>query len=112
MNTTKTIYFIRHGQAEHNVGASQYGEKAYFDKKYINAKLTDLGIDQCKNVTKLNLDVDIVYTSPIWRTLETSTINFGGRDIKIIATEEIREKQYNHPCNIREKRSILAANFP
>jgi len=46
MRRTVSLYFIRHGQALHNVAAEKYGEYAYFDPIYTDANLTEMGVKQ------------------------------------------------------------------
>ena len=113
----KTIHFIRHGEASHNVGFEKDGEAAYFSKDYINSWLTEKGIKQCKMVqnefAKNNVKIDIIYTSPLQRTLET-TINIFEQyqDVPIIALDELREDNYYHPPNMRETRDEIGKRFP
>jgi hypothetical protein len=44
MTRVVSLYFVRHGQADHNVAADRYGDYAYWDPVYTNAKLTEKGI--------------------------------------------------------------------
>jgi len=46
--TTVTFLLIRHGQAEHNVGAETEGEAAYQNPAYRNSRLTAEGERQVR----------------------------------------------------------------
>ena len=67
MTRLVSLYFIRHGQADHNVAAEKYGEYAYWDQLYTNAKLTDKGIMQSKNLNSFFNDnnPDLVFSSSL-----------------------------------------------
>ena len=91
----KKIYFIRHAQGYHNL--SNNGHDNYH-LRY--PRLTVDGLNQCKDVKKYINHVDIVITSPLRRTLETSTVIFDNGH-KIIAHELIKEVVSN-PCDFRE----------
>jgi broad specificity phosphatase PhoE len=60
MTTTKTLYFIRHGEAEHNVVG---GDMTKFDPP-----LTKSGREQAG---KIKGHVDLVIMSPLLRARET-----------------------------------------
>ncbi len=107
----KTIYFIRHGEAEHNVGYKKDGIKAYSNPIYQHSRLTEWGSIQtqdCKN--KLDDGIEEIYVSPLTRTLQTAEILFSNKDI--ICSEDIRELGYEHPCNQRKTKSQLQEEFP
>ena len=108
----KSIYFIRHGEAEHNIGYLKKGEEAYFSNEFINSSLTENGKNQCNIVKNNNLQVDVVFTSSLKRTLQTTDIIFTHKNIPIIVLDELRECNYNHPCNRREERSKIEKEFP
>jgi broad specificity phosphatase PhoE len=69
-SSTKTIIFIRHGEALHNVKP---------DMDEYDPPLTDKGINQCKTLAerleKLDLigKVQVIFSSPLQRTLQTTT---------------------------------------
>lgn len=108
----KTVYFIRHGEADHNIGFSKFGESAYYSKKYVNSSLTRNGKKQCQKVLNKQLDVEYVYTSPLKRTLQTTEIIFGKSNIPIIVLDELRECNYDHPCNGRKTKQQIQEQFP
>ena len=62
----KTVYFVRHGESEANVGAPIFtGEES---------RLTPKGVEQAKFIAKrcANLQVDVILSSPAVRTLATA----------------------------------------
>lgn len=119
--STKKIIFIRHGQAEHNVGYQNEGEIAYFSQNYVNSPLTALGCEQAKNLGKQLKEnnmlhtIDIVYTSPLERTLQTTLLILDACESDkptIMATDDARELHYFHPCNARKTKTDMKNQYP
>ena len=112
----KKFYCIRHGKALHNVLHPLIGKIAYTDKKYIDTPLVDEGVYQAEKLGlswKEKNKIDIVYVSPLTRTLETALHIFKNIDVKIIANEEIIEySQGEEYCNFRKKKSELIEKYP
>ncbi len=104
----KIVYFIRHGEATHNVEARDIGEDAYFKECHRDAKLTDIGKQQAQNVERP--EVDVVITSPLTRTLETTCHIFDVVKTNVIASDIVRETNNTHLCNNRNKKSILQSD--
>ena len=70
----KNILCIRHGKAFHNVLSDKIGEKAFFLKESFDAPLVEEGILQAKELgenSKQLKNIDIVFVSPLTRTLQT-----------------------------------------
>lgn len=111
MKESKTIYFIRHGEAEHNVAYLEHGKAAYYDEKYLDCQLTLKGIFE--TISLKIPKVDIIYTSPSMRTLQTALYisKHKNEDTPIIATEIIRECDYTHTPNNRKNKSKLEKMF-
>lgn len=100
----KTLYFIRHAEAKHNPDVDKYGKDILTDWKYFDAKLTIKGKEQRKELLKkkeLFKNIDVIFVSPLHRTLETAEIL---HDFKkpIIALEIIRERLGVRPCDKRK----------
>ena len=111
---TKLIYFIRHAEAEHNVAYNLYGESAYKSPKFRDADITLNGISQAKKLA-ISMDFipfEVVFTSPLVRTLHTSSILFKQHCIPIIAREDIRERYDRHPVNNRQDVAQLKELYP
>jgi len=111
---TKLIYFIRHAEAEHNVAYNLYGESAYESPQFRDADITLNGISQAKTAA-IGLDFipfEVVFTSPLVRTLHTSSILFKQHCIPIIAREDIRERYDRHPVNNRQDITQLKELYP
>lgn len=110
----KNIYFIRHAQARHNVAYSLYGEEAYESDNFIDADLTDKGIAQANkcSISFNVIPIQVVFTSPLTRTLHTTSIIFKHHIIPIIAREDIRERFDRHPVNNRKNISTLSLSYP
>jgi len=97
------VYFIRHAEAEHNIFYRKYG----FFPNTIDTKLTENGINQCK---QLQIDnIDNIYVSPLSRTLQTATLLFP--DKKYTALDQLRETDFSHKCNTRSNKSELVDKF-
>ena len=108
-NNTKIIYFIRHGQARHNIYVDLYG-KDFLDNNFslTDPSLTEKGKAQCNNI-KLDDDLDIIFVSPLTRTLETAKLLF--KDRKLYAFEQIRERHGVRPCDQRSNINELKLKF-
>ena len=73
----KTIYFIRHGTALHNINYETMGESAFTTTR--DTPLVEKGIGDAKllNSTWKNKDkIELILVSPLTRTLETANIIF------------------------------------
>ena len=113
---SKLLYLIRHGRALHNDNFLKYGEKTFYDPKFKDTRLTNIGHGQSKylnkNWNKIN-DIDLVLVSPLYRTLQTAENIFKGVNVPIIALEDLREYPYNsQTCNYRSNKIILENDFP
>ena len=112
----KTLYFIRHGIAEHNVLFSKYGRKVFYDKRYYDTKLTPEGHEQSIKLgstwNKIHT-IDLVITSSLTRTLETTKNIFSHINVPIIAFDELKEfPQGMQTCNRRSDKKLLIQQFP
>ena len=109
----KTIYFIRHGQALHNPDVDKYGKGCLDNEKYFDANLTELGFEQCNSFkeTVLSKSIDIVFTSPLTRTLQTTNTIFADSEIKVLGLEMIRERFGMRPCDRRSGVNNLKIKF-
>ncbi|MGG0187672.1 phosphoserine phosphatase 1 [Bacillus rhizoplanae] len=82
----KTILNVtRHGETEWNVEKRMQGRK--------NANLTETGVMQARQLGKRmeNMPLDIIYSSPSGRTMHTTQLIRGDRDIPIVADEHLYE---------------------
>jgi len=106
-----TLYFVRHGQALHNIAAELFGDYAYFDSIYRDAELTEKGIAQAKGLQlffKRN-PPDLIYSSSLRRclqTLDNSLININS-SLDIIVDDRLIERCGQHPCNKRSDKQEL-----
>jgi len=110
----KTLYFIRHAQATHNPDVDKYGKDILTDWKYFDAELTMKGKEQRKNILKekeLLEEVDVIFVSPLHRTLETSEILYD-LNKPIIAFEMVRERLGVRPCDKRKSITEQKLRFP
>ena len=80
------LYLVRHGQTDLN--------KKNIIQGITNAKLNDIGINQAKNLQSEidKLDIDLVISSPLIRTKETTNIILNNRNIPIIYDDRIIER--------------------
>jgi len=111
-----TLYFVRHGQASHNIAAEMFGDYAYFDSIYRDAELTEKGISQAKGLQlffKRN-PPDLIYSSSLRRclqTLDNSLININiNNTYDIFVDDRLIERCGLHPCNKRSDKQELS-NF-
>ena len=112
----KKVYCIRHGKALHNVLYPLIGQVAYTDKKYTDSPLVDEGHYQSEKLGltwKEKHKIEVVFVSPLTRTLDTAINIFKNTNIKLIANEEIIEyPQSNEYCNLRKCKSELEKKYP
>ncbi|KEI15208.1 histidine phosphatase family protein [Clostridium haemolyticum] len=83
-----TIYLTRHGQTQWNLNKRLQGWK--------NSPLTELGISQAEALRDRlkDIEVDIIYTSPIERAYKTAEIVRGDKNIDIIKNDGLKELNY------------------
>ncbi|GMI91033.1 hypothetical protein like AT1G09935 [Hibiscus trionum] len=121
----KIIHLVRHGQAMHNVEGDM-DRTALLSDHLFDAQLSPLGLQQ---VCKLRQDVhasgllkriDLVITSPLYRTMQTAMGVFGGGSAmpgglncpQIMAVELCRDRLGQRPCDMRRRVSECQALFP
>lgn len=103
------IYFIRHAEATHNADFESLGLRAYYLERNRDSELTSKGELQASAVTAP--DVDIVFVSPLTRTLNTARIIFEKAPVRMVVTDIVRECNYNHICNNRKQCSDLEHKY-
>lgn len=102
------VYGIRHGEAWHNVLFNALGKAAYTN--YEDSTLTVRGMTQAVK-GRGQVVPDIVYVSPLTRTLQTATLMFP--ETPIIAVECLKEyPQHVQIINRRSTKSKLEVLFP
>ncbi|XP_022773007.1 phosphoglycerate mutase-like protein 1 [Durio zibethinus] len=130
----KIIHLVRHGQAMHNVEGDKNRE-ALLSPHLFDAELSPLGLQQ---VGKLRKDVhasglldkiELVVTSPLYRTMQTAIGVFGSESHadggnedfsaisatnypQIMAVELCRDRLGVRPCDMRRRVSECQALFP
>lgn len=82
------IYLTRHGQTIWNLEKRLQGCK--------NSELTELGVKQAEALRDRlkDIDIDIIYASPIKRAYETARIAKGDKNIKLITDERLVELNF------------------
>jgi broad specificity phosphatase PhoE len=94
------LYLIRHGEADHNVGAKIHGDAAYDMPQYWNPSLTEKGIAQARQLqTIMDLHDKYIIVSPLQRALETAYEAFPGATFQI--DDRITEFNPAWRCNRR-----------
>lgn len=80
-----TVYLTRHGQTIWNIDKRLQGSG--------NSDLTDLGIEQAFKLKDRvdNINLDVIYTSPLERAKKTADIIKGDRKIDVIEVEGLKE---------------------
>lgn len=105
----KVVHFLRHAQGHHNVAGELLGEEGYCNVEYLDATLTEFGLEQCSKCCEENFDIvktsELMVVSPMRRTLQTAFHAFPhcfeNKNIPILALEHIREQSGLHPCDKR-----------
>ncbi|CAM9146320.1 unnamed protein product [Chrysoparadoxa australica] len=114
---SKTVHFIRHAQATHNLAADLEGRGAYEKEEHLDARLTDFGKGQCaelaKESKKLAGEVQLVVVSPLSRAVETALLCLEQvPGVPWIALDCLREKAGGHPCDKRRTRTEMSKEHP
>ena len=80
-----TIYLVRHGETHSNREKRLQG--------WMDAPLTEKGIEHSRLLGKKlsNIEFDVVYQSPIQRTVKTAEYILAGRNITTITEEDLKE---------------------
>jgi broad specificity phosphatase PhoE len=100
----RTLYIIRHGQAEHN--------KQPTDHAIRDPKLTKLGEEQAKGI-QLPQIPEIIFVSPLTRTIQTAVLGFPNLISSFHVTEYLQEKQAGElPCDTGRDVADLEKEFP
>ena len=102
----KTLYIIRHGQAEHNVASDRTSKHNIRDPK-----LTQLGQEQSKAI-KLPKTPEIILISPLTRAIQTALYAFPDRESSFELDINIQERAAgSKPCDTGREASELAKEF-
>lgn len=106
------VYFIRHGEARHNVDPEAWKER--------DPPLTARGEAQASQLRHHPLLVGlrrplIVVVSPLRRTLQTATLGFTGQEeaagpCRFVANSDLQETTF-YPCDLGRPQSDLAGEF-
>ena len=77
-NLDGKIIFIRHGETDYNIDFSKKGAKIKYDINYLDGHLNSNGKKQAEKSSILfqNLDIEAIYVSPFYRTIESANILF------------------------------------
>jgi len=77
--TTKTIYFLRHGQSVYNASMQKHG----VDPMHFDAPITELGKQQAAQaihkIRRIPHELDLIAVSPLTRAIQTMLIAFQER---------------------------------
>jgi broad specificity phosphatase PhoE len=107
--------FLRHGEAEHNVAFHAEGVSAFSDPKYADARLTEKGILQAREVGKKlsSLNFVDIWSSPLTRCIQTSLEIFEEIDAQEINLHDnlLERQDYREKCNSRKIKPELLKEF-
>ena len=113
MSISKTIWCLRHGLSLHNVMYKTMGNLAYIhledtnllEEGFIQAKKTNQEWNEINNI-------DVVFVSPLTRTIQTALNIFRNIDVKIYALDVIKEYPGSYEkINKRKSKQILIDNY-
>lgn len=82
-----TIYFLRHAKTDSNIHNRWQGRS--------DLDLSNEGINQLKQLAKLNYSFDVIFSSPTKRTLKTANV-FKNFNNLIICDERILERNFGN----------------
>ncbi len=115
-----TLLFLRHGQADHNVGAEQDGPTAYKNPIYRDPHLTEKGQLQVEMAARsmkhlIGTSRVYVYSSPLVRTIETANIvceTLKDNIVDRVLHDSLLEQLHlDHCCNWRKQASDLQTMY-
>ncbi len=102
MSNTKKIYFIRHGQAEHNA-TRNYGLR--------DPALTSTGIQQASNI-RIEDPPDLILISPLKRTIQTALFAFPQQKHKFVLNRLFKELDSGTlACDTGREKEVLIREF-
>ncbi|KAE8657019.1 Phosphoglycerate mutase family protein, putative isoform 1 [Hibiscus syriacus] len=114
----KIIHLVRHGQATHNVEGDK-DRKALLSDHLFDAQLSPLGLQQvCKlrkdvHASGLLKKIDLVITSPLYRTMQTAMGVFGSESPADGGNNDnFLQPRGQRPCDMRRRVSECRALFP
>jgi 2,3-bisphosphoglycerate-dependent phosphoglycerate mutase len=101
----KQLILIRHGQSVYNLQNRFTGWK--------DVDLTDKGIQEAKNASKLLKDYNInaAYTSKLKRAQKTLNIILDHLDLKIPVTEDIRLNERNYGNLVNQNKAEASLKY-
>ena len=114
-NLEGKIIFIRHGETDYNIDINKKGSKIKFDINYLDGHLNSNGEKQAENSSDKfnNIDIEAIYVSPLYRTLESAFILFKNHpkkdNIQLIVhplLTEVVSSMNNFTDDIEIKKSI------
>ena len=112
----KILQLIRHGHSLHNELFHKIGVQAFRIPETIDASLTEQGHSQSielGNSWSKKQEIQLILTSPLTRTLETTMNIFGDTDIPIECHEFLREYPIGHDtCNQRASLTQIKNRYP
>ena len=84
----KHLYIFRHGETDYNKENRTMG--------WLDIPLNDKGISQAKDLAKVikPINLDIIFSSPLSRCLETAKIVAESANTKIITNDDLRERSF------------------
>lgn len=109
--SAKDVYFIRHGEAAHNVAPRPWGEEL------VDAPLTEVGRQQAVGLLPqaVGVGLDVVIVSPLVRAIETATVGLAGhldRGVPFVVEELCREQLGPNLPDKRRPKHVVAAAYP
>ena len=115
----KVLYFVRHGEATHNVVRETHvgSDNPYLNPALTDAPLTAVGRAQAERLRPAadGLPLELVISSPLTRALETARLAFAAhlaRGAPFVAVESCREQIGQNLCDKRQPASLTRPLFP
>ncbi|CAM9387297.1 unnamed protein product [Ectocarpus sp. 6 AP-2014] len=115
-STAKTVHFLRHAEGTHNEAALNEGRAAFSKIEHLDARLTDLGKEQCATLKAANhgieKEAELVVVSPLTRAIETAMLAIDQVErVPWVALECVRERAGVQPCDRRRCVSELKMEY-
>lgn len=107
--------FVRHGEAEHNVGYHTEGVTAFSNPKYKDAPLTEKGKEQARQTAEKlsSLKIIDIWSSPLIRAIQTAEELFEETSASTLYLHDnlLETLGGNHKCNERKAKYELKEKY-
>ncbi|KAJ4175023.1 hypothetical protein NW754_005443 [Fusarium falciforme] len=113
----KLLYLTRHGTGVHNKVHAEVGSEAWNSRAF-NKQLNSTLSGPISSTSTAHLSPEILYTSPLARCLQTTSLVFSSlmsshsAEFQPLVKELLRERITMHTCDFRRSRTWIVESYP